>query len=252
MKHSFISSNINQSICSVCHKIESVHGITECECCAQLDDCEIVNGMLMCSICRDKELSVKSVVPPVNEPTLEQIVFRANQIVDSPTFQSALDLAIKGNIDKYTDFFNANMPSIISLKELIDSSSDLSDEEKRYELAKALGNRIKHLTAKLFEARIAEVQLGAEVKSIQHYMNELIPQLRKELRIQFGISNPNFIPPVKDIKQPKVRLSAEDRLAEGYAKLMKVSIEQAKILMANKLRKDCTCKETPGICKVHK
>uniref|UniRef100_A0A6M3L914 Uncharacterized protein n=1 Tax=viral metagenome TaxID=1070528 RepID=A0A6M3L914_9ZZZZ len=254
MNHKYLPS-IGQKHCAICKRgvIDHTKAAT-CEACSNTGECELIGTMLLCESCQAKENTTQSIPPVVIETkTTESLIGQINKVAESTTVKSLVDSAIKGNIKQYTDFFNASMPSILSLKELIDSTPDISNDEKHYELARALADRIKHLTEKLFEARTTEIQMSAEVKSIQQYMNQLIPQLRIEKRAEFAANNIDYQPTTpKEVKAPKVRLSTEDKLAEGYAKLMKIPIEQAKMLMRNKLKDSCTCKVTPGICVVHK
>src|SRR5947208_3441096 len=54
MKHSFYG--FTNSTCKQCGRSEAEHSDTaQCECCPTIGPCELVNGMLMCASCSEKE-----------------------------------------------------------------------------------------------------------------------------------------------------------------------------------------------------
>jgi NADH:ubiquinone oxidoreductase subunit E len=108
-----------------------------------------------------------------------------------------------------------------------------------------------------------DARIGAEVDT--KYLNTIVPQLRQEEREkfkQFDISyKPNAaLPVVNTISKPK--LSKDEKQYANMAKLMGISIEQAKQIAAKQaqwIRKEvgadkepCTCTATPGFCKFHR
>lgn len=272
MNHSFIAAKWNSVICchidngKLCARKELDHSNSaQCEACSNVCSCEVIGKLLLCFDCRVKELKANELTEQANERVdssdkkLERLVNQVNRVIetnaiikDGDSIKNLLEEAIKGNIKQYTDFFNAKIPSIIELKEIIDVDTSIEQDQKQYALAKALTARISYLTMVLFETRSTQVEMAAEIKSIQFYMNDLIPELRMKLRNEFATNTPNYTPQV--IKKPterKQKLSTSDKLAENYARMMKIPIDQAKRLLENKLRNDCTCSETPGLCKVH-
>lgn len=262
MNHSFIAAPWNQKVCVKCTRSVEAHSDkANCEACTNIGPCELVGKILMCADCQVRDsttpLAESYVVP--SKPSLELVVNQVNRLLetdqirtsDGDTVKSIIDDAIKGNIKEFQDFFNAKLPSIMELKNLIDADETIAD--KRYAMAAALGARVKYLGMVLFQFNSHSIEVSAEVKSIQQYMNSLIPQLRMEQRTQFAANDINFIPQqIKAKSAPKVRTSTTDKLAENYAKLMGVTVEQAKLLIARKLKPECSCAETPGMCKVHK
>lgn len=262
MNHSFIAAPWNAKVCIKCTRNELAHSDTAiCEACSNVGPCELVGKILMCASCqvRDTNTAPKELTVTEAKPSLELVINQVNRLLetdairtsDGDTVKSIIDDAIKGNIKEFKDFFNAKLPSIMELKSLIDTDESIPD--KRYALAAALGARVKYLGMVLFQFNSHSIEVSAEVKSIQQYMNSLIPQLRMEQRTQFAANDINFVPQqIKAKSAPKVRTSTTDKLAENYAKLMGVTVEQAKLLIARRLKPECSCAETPGMCKVHK
>lgn len=262
MNHSFVAAVWNNKICAgyikdgvkiPCLQSESSHGdAVLCESCSNVGPVELVNKMLLCASCIAKERAVITEPKSEPEPPIEKLLERIDKLAESSTIKHIMDSAIAGNIKQYRDFFNADIPSIIQLREMIESDDSIAPDQKNYALAKALQRRITYLTMVLFTLRGSEIELTSEVKSIQFYVKDLIPQLRMKLRAEFAELTPNYTPQVIKTTAPKAaRKNAQDKLAESYAKMMKIPFEQAQRLLANKLRDECTCSETPGMCKVH-
>lgn len=291
MNHSFIAAKWNQSVCQKCARPFSEHSITTCESCGNTGDCELslIGNILMCQSCQllEKQVvlaksSMNDLIPTnstnttfdsVNSVdsnnsstrlTTDQLINQVNRLVETDQIRSVngdsihsmIQDAIHGNIKQYTDFFNAKIASIIEMKQLIDNDNSVAREQKQYELARQLRMRVQYLSKVLFQFQHGQLEVAGEIKSIQSYINDS-NNFRKEIRDGFAISNPNFIPqPIKsnvpkETKPKAKKQTIEDKLAEGYAKRMNVSIERARLFVAGKLREQCTCSTTPGICSVH-
>ena len=263
MNHPFQAAAWNKQLCSKCLSGEAVHGDSvTCESCNNVGLVEKIGKLFLCESCAKRENNTPDPVK-INkeEQTIEKFVERINKAAESSTVKNVMDAAIQGNIKQYRDFFNAKIPSIVELKELIDANNEIiagaKDEKeilerRSYALAKALQARVTYLTMVLFNLRGSEIELSAEVKSIQFYVKDLIPQLRLAKQAEFAAITPNYTPVVVKQTAPKsVKKNAQDKLAESYAKMMNISFEQAQRLLANKLRDECSCSETPGMCKVH-
>lgn len=262
MNHSFQSAKWSAVACGLCAKAESFHGDSvQCESCSNIGPIEFIGKIAMCQSCQDRHKGTQPEVVKAEEKlSLEQVMNQINRIVetnaivtsDGDCVKTIIDEAIAGNIKEYKDFFNAKIPSITSLKEMIDSDDSIESDKKHYALMHVLYRRVQYLARVLFMANAGTREIGAEVKSIQQYMSETIPQLRMKLRAEFATITPNYTPQVVK-SAPKTRKASNpaDKLAESYAKMMKITIEEAKIFMERKLRSECTCKETPGMCKVH-
>lgn len=266
MNHSFIAAQWNQIICAKCLQKEYAHGNSvTCEACSNIGPVELIGKILLCAICSAKELT-PIIKPEVAEKlSLDSIFNQVNRILetnqiansDGEAVKDILDAAIQGNIKEYKDFFNAKIPSIMELKEMIDRDDSIVSvrgDEKHYALMIALRKRVQYLTRVLFQTRNTQIEIGAEMKSIQFYMAETIPKLRMKLRAEFALNTPNYTPQVikSGVSKPKKgKQNPLDKMAEMYAKSMGIPIEQAKKLMEHGLRDNCTCSETPGMCKVH-
>lgn len=267
MNHSFIAAPWNPETCSKCAFPESVHSDEViCEACSNVGPVNPVGKMLLCKSCEENENKPVAKKELEEKLSLEQIVNQINRVVDSEqiksmngdSVKSMIDDAIQGDIKQYTDFFNAKMPSIIDLKNLIDvDDSIVGNQNKAYALATACRKRINFLARVLFQLKSGETETAAEIKSIQNYMQKVIPEIRMKLRHEFELTTPNYTPQViKQTKDGPTKVKAkpknpEERMAENYAKMMKIPFEQALKLIRNKMRDECTCSETPGMCKVH-
>jgi hypothetical protein len=275
VNHSFIAAPWNQKICRgypsadgkviPCLQIESAHGKdVTCESCNNVGEVELFNRMLLCASCVAKEIE------SINKPSIEQIeslsieqtlnqvnrILETNQIAngDGEAVKDIIDAAIAGNIKEYKDFFNAKIPSIMSLKETVESDNEIPVDKKHYAVMSLLKRRVQYLAMVLFQTRNSQIEIGAEMKSIQFYMAETIPKLRMKLRAEFALNTPNYTPQVIKSGVPKERKgkqSPSDKIASMYAKSMKISIDEAKKIIERGLRENCTCNETPGMCKVH-
>src|SRR5215510_1671706 len=156
-KHKFSAAVWNQLICGICLKRSENH---HCESCDNKDDeVYFVNKkMLLCDGCftrhheagKQAEQAIKK--DTEHKLSLEQLINQVNRIVetdaiktlDGATVRSIIDEAVQGNIKKFTDFFNANIPSIIALKNQCDENPELKNsDEKRYALAAILRGRIQ-------------------------------------------------------------------------------------------------------------
>jgi len=264
MNHTFIAAPWNEKICQKCTGPENMHGDSAtCEACSNVGNLELVGKLFLCKTCEEKEKITPEKKEAAEKLSLEQIVNQVNRIVDTEqiksmngdSVKSMIDEAINGDVKQYTDFFNAKMPSIIELKNLIDlDDSIIGTENKAYALAVACRKRINYLARVLFQLKAGQLEASAEVKVIQNYVGKVIPEIRMKLRHEFAEMTPNYTPQVIKTSTPKVKAKAknpEEKLAESYSKMMKIPYDQALKLIRNKMRDDCTCSETPGMCKVH-
>lgn len=264
MNHPFIKAPWNANVCAKCAKAKDLHELLPtCESCGKVIDCDVIEfqgkKLTLCVECKTKhnkaiELEIK--IEKERSDSVNKFINDSNRLADSQTIKSIVDQAITGNIKQYTDFFNAKMVPIVELEKLINESPEFKDNDERtYYLARTIHTRMKYLTDVLFHLRSGEMELTAEVKVIQEYMNNLIPKVREEKRKEFAEHDITYQVPTNAPKTPKMRLSTEDKMAEDLARALKIPIEVAKRKLANKMRNEnveCTCAVTPGICKRHK
>ena len=211
MNHSFISAPWNAKVCSKCVKPEhnergeATHGDSvTCEACNNVGEVELIGKMLLCAPCAQKELIPKQSIEQVEQLSLEQVLNQVNRIMETQqivnqsdeSVKDILDAAIHGSIKEYKDFFNAKIPSIMELKALVDSDDSIESNQKHYALMSLLKHRVSYLAMVLFQTRNTQIEIGAEMKSIQFYMAETIPKLRMKLRAEFALNTPNYTPQV--------------------------------------------------------
>jgi hypothetical protein len=240
MNHSY-NANIN-GLCSVCIRPENEHGETaQCEACVNIGPCELIGKILLCASCQARE--PQSIDQTSIDP---QVKARATRIAQLRT-------KFMKEVDSNFNFFTSNITSIVDIELQV-----LATGGSNYDVCVLVEERLAKQRAIMIDARI-----GAEVDT--KYLNTIVPQLRQEEREkfkQFDISyKPNAaLPVVNAVSKPK--LSKDEKQYANMAKLMGISIEQAKQIAAKQaqwIRKEvgadkepCTCTATPGFCKFHR
>ena len=265
MKHIFIKSHLNKSICILCKRTEVMHGeLAECESCGATGPVEIFKNqqIALCAACYDRE--VNTVIPPRPEPTLvittepkdevEEMSVEINKDDNPTTLENeALNRMGSNSIKSTMDYFNARTMAIVSLKAEIEKDETVTD--KRFELARNVRDHFKHMRKVLFEAMEVQLQCASEQRADQAYLNTLANKLSKEAKEELHLESPNYEPkkaPTNVSIKPKQ--SKFEKQLESYAKALNIPVEQARRALEAGLKKQgyiCTCKETPGICKVH-
>lgn len=103
---------------------------------------------------------------------------------------------IDSSIQVRTDLFNAATKSIIDIKKAIDSDETI--QNKPYELAKILTERLNHFNTVVFELKNELVEAGTNQRALQTSLNQLANQLRAEEREKLKIADINYKPnPIK-------------------------------------------------------
>lgn len=241
MKHTF---NGSDTLCRICHRDELDHSDNaQCEACPNIGPCELINDMLLCATCyeHDKILAEQDSPIPSNDRET-----RITQLVN----QLAREIP-----DDRRGYFVGRLTAIVDIeRELIASGI----ENPNYKLAELVENNIKQLKARLVDAHniIRELQ-GASVAD-QKYLNQIVPKLREEEREKFKAYDISYQPSMVSkvtSSVAKPRMSASDKAIESMAKMLGISVEQARKSLEgatkNVLGIKCTCNETPGMCKVH-
>lgn len=152
------------------------------------------------------------------------------------------------------DFFNAHTVSIVERSKSIYSNSDIPPEQKHYEVAKFVIADILHLKKVLVETASIQLECSSKVRADQVYLNTLAAKLSAEHRSKLHLESPNYEPKKPPTTIPRARVSKFDKAVESFAKAMNIPVEQARRMMEQGLKAKgiiCTCKETPGVCKVH-
>jgi hypothetical protein len=240
--------------------MEGLHGKTvECESCHNTGSLTLINNIWLCDDCFSREL--QSQIPTKIEPIVEKSTVQsiATEIISDhrPTEieNSAINKLGSQSISRSTDFFNARTVAINDRWKDIIADDSIGAENKHYQLAKEVREHYIHMKNVLFQAVEVQLECVSNQRADQIYLNTLAGKLREEERVKLHLANIDYTPPVPKAAPKSVRLSKDDKIAADYAKIMGIPIETAKRLLGNKLKEilgDCTCKETPGVCRVHK
>lgn len=244
MNHSF-NKNLN-NLCAICSRPELDHSsIAQCECCTNVGDCEIVNKMLMCAECQAREANTISTPEHPFDPTRERIVELLNSLEHSMNIPMDRRSYFVGRITAIVDIENQLIAAGVEYPE--------------YELAKIVEKSLVIARANIVEKQKEIQELQGIAVADQRYLNQLVPKLREEEREKFKLFDINYKPtavttPATPVSKP--RQSASDKAIESFAKMLGISVEQAKLQLsaaAQAITKDipCTCSETPGFCKKH-
>lgn len=257
--HPFVPSQLNQSLCAKCYQSIDKHGSTvTCESCSNSGVLEQLNGIWMCESCRTKE--VQALLEPRAIPSAKTLTFQAlaNEVSNdhrpTDTQNSAINKLGSQSITRSEDFFNARTIAINDRWKAIIADDTISNENKHYTLAREVREHYLHMKRVLFDAVEVQLECASNQRADQVYLNQLASNLREEERVKLHLQNIDYTPPTPKSAPKAPRLSKDDKIAADFAKIMNIPIEQAKRLISNKLRDvigECTCKETPGICKLH-
>lgn len=243
MNHSF-QINFTTGKCTKCGRRATDHtNSAQCECCPNVGPCEVIDDMLMCASCQERDKQIKAEVTPPEPNTKEA---RVAELV------SKLAKEIPSDRRQY---FVGRITAIVDIEtELADSGID----NPQYKLAEIVEANLLALKERL-AAKHAEIrELQGNAVADQKYLNQIVPQLRAEEREKFKLYDINYQPaavikPTSTASKP--RQSASDKAIASYAQMLGISVEQAKLVMEKAMKNvtgaQCTCAETPGICKVH-
>ena len=147
-----------------------------------------------------------------------------------------------------SDYFNADIPSLISLRETIFNQSDKSVDEKQFEYTRMLKEHIGHMRTVLIDMRDAEMKIGARMKLMQSEINQEANKLREEERKILQLENISYSPvspklaktpkaPTTGVKRTKIDMEEVEYAAKKYgvpeqtimatARLKKISVDAA-------------------------
>lgn len=265
--HKFTPSIMKPSVCAGCYKPENhvYHtGERECESCSKVAKLKEMNTVWLCPECFDKEIEAGPVKKIVEKnPTTEIAVEERKIIADHKPVQleqEAIDKLGSSAIKKAEDYFNANTKSMNErwLEIVADASipevGHLNVLSKHEQFGLEVKNHFLHIKKVSIQAVDIQLQCAAEMRSDQVLLNQNASKMREEIRTKLQLSNIDYVPTVAKPAKP-VKVSRSMSVAEMYAKTMKIPVEVAQRILDNKLKEvtgvPCTCKETPGICKIH-
>lgn len=239
MNHSF-NSNIHK-LCSICGRNEIDHSdIAQCEACSNVGQCEVIGTMLLCANCYDKERAIPS-TPITGDERAERITQLTNLLGKEIPIDSR-------------HYFVSEVTSIVDIeRKLVDENI----ENPQYALAEIVSQRLFEFRKRLFLLKNEAIELRVDIDSDQKYLNQIVPRLREEEREKFKAYDISYKPNVvaAPVAASKPRTSASDKALESFAKMMNISLEQARVVMSGAMKNitgaKCTCAETPGCCRVH-
>ncbi len=242
MNHTFIDKG--DMTCAKCSRSIVEHGPdAQCECCPNIGDCEVIDNMLMCASCQARDKEIKAELgEPTGDPSLDKVSLLVNRLgKEIPTDRRA--------------YFVSEVTAIVDIeKQFLDEGMD--SESARYQTALTVESNLAKWK-QIISAALETVREGqGSVVADQKYLNHIVPQLRAEEREKFKAYDITYQPSaVVKSTVAKPRMSASDKAMESMAKMLGISIEQARISMANAVKNvtgnQCTCAETPGLCKIH-
>lgn len=245
MNHSFIASQADSSLCANCHYPEVAHtNSAQCESCANVGPCEIVSDILMCASCQKRDAEIQNELNPANiaDPRERRITELKNQLSKEIPVDSRA-------------YFVSEVTQIVDIENQL---REAGIDNPQYKAAEIIEERIKSFRANLFEVKKMELELKMSMITDQKYLNQLVPKLREEERAKFKDYDISYQPKAVVATSSRAsgpRMSASERALESYAKMMGISVEQAKRVLEsatkNTMNISCTCAETPGVCKVH-
>lgn len=200
--HAFRAFVHDEMHCVQCGFPEAMH--TEKAKCEVCDDhkgpLQVFRTILMCQACRQKEQEAIA----NNEASAEQRVVEQRE---SFVKRQAADMMkeLDASITIRTDYFNADIPSVMSIKAIIDADETYATvDAKRFALALAIRERFEKDKKILFEVREVETKIASTMRAMQSYMSDLASTMKAEERAKLQLENINYKPtPPKVDKQPK-------------------------------------------------
>lgn len=248
MNHSFHPSVLDTSKCAKCKRIEKDHSNeAECEACGTVGPCDAFGELLLCASCLKKEYDIA-----INQQKIraQQIEHGAANVIEFPArvetnqatelIQKLAETASFKKLETSKDYFNAETEPIVELEKKIMSDESIGTiQQRQYKLAEEVKARFVNFQKVLFDITELQLAVTSYMRKDQHYLNELATKLRTEEREKLHLQDINYNPtaPVKPKKVSNVPKTNDpmERLAEQYAKNLRIPIEQARIMVKNVL-----------------
>jgi hypothetical protein len=187
--HPFIPKSDNPKICLACHRNVIDHtDKAECDVCGITGRHELLNvngkSQLLCDTHYSEIISTQKA---------EKELILQNKLNHGPIPQ----------IDTLPDFFNAEVQSIVDLKDEILKSGV---ENPNYEHAKQIRLRHTYLQEKLISLRKEESETLSRMRGIETRWNDLANKLRKDEQDELKLKNLEYKPiSPKEPKAPSVK-----------------------------------------------
>lgn len=221
MKHSFIPSQLNKTLCAKCNRDIFAHTKNaQCESCPKKGKCEVIENVLMCEDCQEQHLSSRR-----NE--IEYKLQDAKQVIEQ---SRQIDSAIRYN----GDIFNAKTIAFADIKKAIDNDDSIPAEEKSITFQKVLVERYHTLKEKIFKIDNEKHEMVVEGLAIGKTLRDLGNALREEIREQIKQLDSSYVPVKPKLVTTKIKKEKKtpfDRIVESVAVAKGLSIEDAKKLV---------------------
>jgi len=185
-------------ICVVCGHGERIH---KCEVCENRSPKVMFLTMLMCQECYQEQKAAQE----ENESGAEQRVIESREEFKR---KQAIDVQkiLQETIEYKSDYFNANIPSILELRDSINPTLDAQTKHEEY--TKLLIEQVGHLKHVLLEMDDVRMKVSTRLKNMQTEINSSANELRAEVRAKLQIENINYHPVAPKVaktpKAPKV------------------------------------------------
>jgi len=188
IRHIFIPNDESKrDICSVpnCNRNKFEH---KCQVCERGITVYMLADIPLCYACYEREMELKRQVESNSQVRLDAI--RTITLSDSV-------------VQTRADYYNAEMLSIVEMKQLIDNDDTIGIDQKQFKLAEMVQTRVKNLQQSLFEIDEQRIAIINQQRAIQTYLNELSTKLRAEEREKLKLQDLNYQPKAPVLKQPK-------------------------------------------------
>ena len=229
MNHPFIPSKLNVIVCATCNRNMIAHtSSATCEACSNIGKCDVVNGILLCISCFEKELesasdnssshalhsSTSGNTSPNNTKTLDYNE-KPSDVINNIARSIQADLPANGS-----EFYNAKVLAIVELEKKIYSDDTIATDNKAFFFAQQIQLRQQILYKTLVEVRELVTEIESEKHANFRAINALAVRLKKEEREKLNIKYAEYIPSkiVGKVRVP--RLKAEEKVIIDMAKLM--------------------------------
>lgn len=224
MNHAFSPSKLNVIVCAACSRNMLAHtNNAECEACGNRDKCDIINEILLCDSCKDRELETLAepkgnaidATNTSNTPTGFNIPVPISEQIYTTARSIASDLPANGS-----EYYNSKILAIVELEKRINADDSIPADQKVFFFAGQIQARQNHLYKTLVSVKELITEIDSERHANFRAINALASRLRKEEREKLNIKYAEYVPPAKISKVRQPRMSAQDNVIEGMAKLM--------------------------------
>jgi hypothetical protein len=220
--HKWLAGKLDSTKCAVCKRGMLDHtAAAVCESCTKRDDCEIIDGILMCKACQaDNAKTQLEKLDETNSDAKHQPALPDHMIAPSVSDEIA-DMS-RGFADDLpangTEFYNKKVEAIVELRKKVFADPNIPAANKNYHFAKLLTARRLTLYTHLIQAKEIIVEIEAENSAIHRAINLEAAELKAEEREKLNIKYAEYQQKTAPVKIRTPRKSAEDNVIESIAK----------------------------------